>query len=186
MHAWPREQQLDVKQRAGIHVPGLQLRIVDDAGHDAPHDGVAMGRLLVKGPWVAAAYDKEDPTPDKFPDGWLDTGDVATLDAEDYLAIADRAKDVVKSGGEGIASVDLETAIMAIAGVAEAAVIAVTHPTWQERPLACVVVEPGATVTTAHIDDHLGKRFATWWVPDAMVFMDAVPKTSVGKVDKKA
>lgn len=185
MKDWPREKQLDVKQRAGIYAPGLKLRIVDDAGNEVAHDGVAMGRLLISGPWIASTYYKEDPTPEKFPDGWLDTGDVATLDAEGYMAIADRSKDLVKSGGEWISSVDLENAIMAIPGIAEAAVIAVFHPKWQERPLACVAVKQGATVTKEQIYDHLGKNFAKWWMPDDIVFIDAVPKTSVGKFDKK-
>jgi fatty-acyl-CoA synthase len=186
MEGWPHEKQLDVKQRAGVAAPGLKMRIVDDAGNEVPHDGVAMGRLLVKGPWVASTYYKEDPSPEKFPDGWLDTGDVATLDAEGYMAIADRSKDLVKSGGEWISSVDLENAIMAISGVAEAAVIAVNHPKWQERPLACVVIKQGAALTKEQIYDHLGKSFAKWWMPDDIVFIEAVPKTSVGKFDKKA
>ncbi|MGH9751763.1 MAG: AMP-binding protein, partial [Blastocatellia bacterium] len=185
MKDWPREKQLDVKQRAGIYAPGLKLRIVDDAGAEVAHDGVAMGRLLIKGPWIASTYYKEDPTPEKFPDGWLDTGDVATLDAEGYMAIADRSKDLVKSGGEWISSVDLENAIMAIPGVAEAAVIAINHPKWQERPLACVVIKQGAAVTKEQIYDHLGRNFAKWWMPDDIVFIEAVPKTSVGKFDKK-
>jgi fatty-acyl-CoA synthase len=186
MNDWPREKQLDIKQRAGIRAPGLKMRIVDDAGNEVPHDGMAMGRLLIKGPWVASTYYKEDPSPEKFPGGWLDTGDVATLDAEGYMAIADRSKDLVKSGGEWISSVDLENAIMAISDVAEAAVIAVHHPKWQERPLACVVVKQGAAVTKEQIYDHLGKSFAKWWMPDDIVFIEAVPKTSVGKFDKKA
>jgi fatty-acyl-CoA synthase len=185
MNEWPREKQLDVKQRAGICAPGLRMRIVDDAGNEVPHDGVSMGRLLVKGPWVASTYYKEDPSPEKFPDGWLDTGDVATLDAEGYMAITDRSKDLVKSGGEWISSVDLENAIMALSGVAEAAVIAIHHPKWQERPLACVALKQGAAVTKEQIYDHLGKSFAKWWMPDDIVFIDAVPKTSVGKFDKK-
>jgi acyl-CoA synthetase (AMP-forming)/AMP-acid ligase II len=184
MKNWPREQILDVKQRAGIISPGLEIRIADDAGNEVPHDGVSMGRLLVRGPWIASAYYK-DPAPEKFPDGWLDTGDIATLDAEGYMAIADRSKDLVKSGGEWISSVDLENAIMAIPGVAEAAVIAVNHPKWQERPLACIVPKPGATVTKEQVYDHLAARFAKWWLPDDVVFIDAVPKTSVGKFDKK-
>ncbi len=185
MQSLPHDQRLDIKQRAGIAAPGLQLRIVDDAGNEVPHDGVSMGRLLIRGPWIAAAYYKQDPAPEKFPDGWLDTGDIATLDAEGYMAIADRSKDLVKSGGEWISSVDLENSIMAIPGVAEAAVIAAFHPKWQERPLACVVVKPGATVTKEQIYDHLGKNFVKWWMPDDIVFIEAVPKTSVGKFDKK-
>ena len=185
MKAWPRERQLDVKQRAGIRAPGLEVRIVDDGGNEAPHDGVSMGRLLIRGPWIAATYYREDPTPEKFPDGWLDTGDVATVDAEGYLAIADRSKDLVKSGGEWISSVDLENAIMALPNVAEAAVIAVFHPKWQERPLACVVKKPGTELTKEEIYHYLEQKFAKWWMPDEIVFIDAVPKTSVGKFDKK-
>jgi len=185
MKQWPREKQLDVKQRAGIYAPGLQIRIADDAGNEVAHDGQSMGRLLIRGPWIAATYFKQDPTPDKFPDGWLDTGDVATVDSEGYMAIADRSKDLVKSGGEWISSVDLENAIMAIPGVAEAAVIAIAHPKWDERPLACVVKKPGVELTKEQIYEHLLKQFAKWWMPDDILFIDAVPKTSVGKFDKK-
>lgn len=185
MKSWPREKQLDVKQRAGIYAPGLQIRIADDAGNEVAHDGTAMGRLLIRGPWIASTYFKQDPTPDKFPDGWLDTGDVATIDSEGYMAIADRSKDLVKSGGEWISSVDLENAIMAIPGVAEAAVIAVAHPKWDERPLACVVKKPGVELTKEQIYEHLLKSFAKWWMPDEILFIETVPKTSVGKFDKK-
>ncbi len=185
MKALPREKQLDVKQRAGIYAPGLKLRIVNDFGEEVPHDGTSMGRLLVKGPWIASTYYRTDPTPDKFPDGWLDTGDVATLDTEGYMAIADRSKDLVKSGGEWISSVDLENAIMAIPGVAEAAVIAIQHPKWDERPLACVVKKPGVELTKDQIYEHLLKSFAKWWMPDDIIFIEAVPKTSVGKFNKK-
>ncbi len=181
----PREKKLDVKQRAGIYAPGLKLRIVNDNGEEVAHDGTSMGRLLIRGPWIASTYYRTEATPDKFPDGWLDTGDVATLDTEGYMAIADRSKDLVKSGGEWISSVDLENAIMAVPGVAEAAVIAIVHPKWDERPLACVVKKPGADVTKDQIYEHLLKGFAKWWMPDDIVFIEAVPKTSVGKFDKK-
>lgn len=184
MLGWEHERKLDVKQRAGIVAPGLEIRIADDMGNEVAHDGVSMGRLLIRGPWIASSYYK-DPAPEKFPDGWLDTGDVATIDEEGYMAIADRSKDLVKSGGEWISSVDLENAIMAVPGVAEAAVIAINHPKWQERPLACVVPKPGANVTKEQIYDYLGARFAKWWMPDEIIFIDAVPKTSVGKFDKK-
>ena len=185
MKSWPRERILDVKQRAGLPAPGLEIRIVDDLGQEVPHDGVSMGRLLIRGPWIASTYYRQDPTPDKFPDGWLDTGDVGTIDAEGYLGIADRSKDLIKSGGEWISSVDLENSMMAIPGIAEAAVIAINHPKWQERPLACVVVRPESAVTKEQIYEYLGTRFAKWWMPDEIVFIDAVPKTSVGKFDKK-
>ncbi len=185
MSELPREKKLDIKQRAGIYTPGLRLRIVNDNGEEVAHDGTSMGRLLIKGPWIASAYFKTEATQDKFPDGWLDTGDVATLDGEGYMAIADRSKDLVKSGGEWISSVDLENAIMAVPGVAEAAVIAIIHPKWDERPLACVVKKPGVEVTKDEIYAHLLKSFAKWWMPDDIIFIDAVPKTSVGKFDKK-
>ncbi len=184
MESWTDEQKLDVKQRAGIIAPGLEIRITDDDGNEVAHDGVSMGRLLIRGPWIASSYYK-DPAIEKFPQGWLDTGDIATIDAEGYMAIADRSKDLVKSGGEWISSVDLENAIMAVPGVAEAAVIAINHPRWQERPLACVVPKPGADLTKQQIYDFLEKRFAKWWMPDDIIFIDAVPKTSVGKFDKK-
>jgi fatty-acyl-CoA synthase len=185
MKEWPRDRQLDIKQRAGIVAPGLELRIVDGEGKEVAHDGTAMGRLLIRGPWIASTYYKEEPTADKFPDGWLDTGDISTLDANGYMAIADRSKDLIKTGGEWISSVDLENAIMAIPGVAEAAVIAVFHPKWQERPLACVVTQPGVSLTKEEIYRHLEPSFAKWWLPDEVVFIETIPKTSVGKFDKK-
>ncbi len=184
MKSWPREKQLDIKQRCGIIAPGLEARVVDDDGHEVAHDGAAMGRLLVRGPWIASSYYKAD-APDRFPDGWFDTGDIATIDDKGYIAIADRAKDVIKSGGEWISSVDMENMIMAIPGVSEAAVIGVSHPKWQERPLACVVVKPGGTVTKEQVLEYLTPRVAKWWLPDEVVFLDALPKTSVGKFDKK-
>jgi fatty-acyl-CoA synthase len=184
MRSWPRDKQLDIKQRCGIIAPGLEARVVDDNGNEVEHDGMAMGRLLVRGPWIASEYYKAD-APDRFPDGWFDTGDIATIDAEGYLAIADRAKDVIKSGGEWISSVDMENIIMAMPGVAEAAVIGVNHPRWQERPLACVVRKPGAEITREAVLEFLKDKVAKWWLPDDVVFVDAIPKTSVGKFDKK-
>jgi acyl-CoA synthetase (AMP-forming)/AMP-acid ligase II len=184
MKSWPRERQLDVKQRCGVIAPGLEARVVDDEGKEVPHDGAAMGKLLVRGPWIASTYYK-DPAPDRFPGGWFDTGDIATIDADGYLAIADRAKDVIKSGGEWISSVDMENAIMAMPEVAEAAVIGVSHPKWQERPLACVVLRPGATLAKEQVREFLADKVAKWWLPDDVLFLDALPKTSVGKFDKK-
>ncbi len=186
MADWPRPKQLDVKQRCGIIAAGLEARIVSEDGTEAAHDGVAMGKLLVRGPWIVSEYYKAD-APERFPDGWFDTGDIATMDAEGYLAIADRDKDVIKSGGEWISSVDLENAIMAVPGVAEAAVIGVNHPRWQERPMACVVLKAGAEVTQDQINEHLVTKsgIAKWWLPDEIKFVEAIPKTSVGKFDKK-
>ncbi|NOT62639.1 MAG: long-chain fatty acid--CoA ligase [Acidobacteria bacterium] len=186
MKDWPRDKQLDVKQRCGVIAPGLEVRVADINGNEIAHDGAAMGKLLVRGPWITSEYYKAD-APERFPDGWFDTGDIATMDAEGYLAIADRDKDVIKSGGEWISSVDLENAIMAVPGVAEAAVIGVNHIRWQERPLACVVLKPGAEVTHAQINEHLVTKagIAKWWLPDEIAFVEAIPKTSVGKFDKK-
>ncbi len=184
MKAWERAKILDVKQRCGIIAPGLEARVVDDNGNEVEHDGVAMGKLLVRGPWIASEYYRAD-APDRFPDGWFDTGDIATIDAEGYLAIADRAKDVIKSGGEWISSVDMENILMAMPGVAEAAVIGVHHPRWQERPLACVVKKPDADITKESVLAFLSDKVAKWWLPDDVVFVDAIPKTSVGKFDKK-
>lgn len=184
MRSWPREKQLDIKQRCGIIAPGLEARVVDDSGNEVPHDGTAMGKLLVRGPWIASEYYKAD-APERFPDGWFDTGDIATIDADGYLAIADRAKDVIKSGGEWISSVDMENALMAMPGVAEAAVIGVNHPRWQERPLACVVKKADAQISKEDVLAFLTGKVAKWWLPDDVVFVDAIPKTSVGKFDKK-
>ncbi len=186
MADWPRDKQLDVKQRCGIIAAGLEARIVNEDGNEAAHDGTAMGKLLVRGPWIVSEYYKAD-APERFPNGWFDTGDIATMDAEGYLAIADRDKDVIKSGGEWISSVDLENAIMAVPGIAEAAVIGVNHPRWQERPMACVVLKPRAEVTQDQINEYLVNKagIAKWWLPDEIKFVEAIPKTSVGKFDKK-
>ena len=184
MKSWDREKQLDVKQRCGIIAAGLEARVVDDNDNEVEHDGLAMGKLLIRGPWIVSEYYKAD-APERFPNGWFDTGDIATIDTEGYLAIADRAKDVIKSGGEWISSVDMENIIMAMPGVAEAAVIGIHHPRWQERPLACVVKKPDADVTKESVIAFLSDKVAKWWLPDDVVFVEAIPKTSVGKFDKK-
>ena len=138
------------------------------------------------GPWIAREYYDDDRSPESFTDdGWLKTGDVATVTAEGYLRLVDRTKDVIKSGGEWISSVELENEIMAHPAVAEAAVIGVSHPKWQERPLACVVVAEGQALTAEELQGFLEERVAKWWLPDDIVFIDEVPKTSVGKFSKK-
>lgn len=184
MENWDRARKLDVKQRCGMIAPGLEARIEDESGNEVAHDGVAMGKLLVRGPWIVSEYYKAD-APDRFPNGWFDTGDIATIDSEGYIAIADRAKDVIKSGGEWISSVDMENILMAMPGVAEAAVIGVQHPRWQERPLACIVQKPGVQLSKEDVLTFLQDKVAKWWLPDDVVFIDALPKTSVGKFDKK-
>ena len=184
MKEWDRSKVLDVKQRAGIVATGLEIRIEDENGNSVPNDGISMGKLLIRGPWIASEYYKADAA-DRFPNGWFDTGDIATMDAEGYMGIADRAKDVIKSGGEWISSVDMENMIMAMPGVAEAAVIGVNHARWQERPLACVVIKPDTEIDKAAVLEFLEGKIAKWWTPDDVVFIEVVPKTSVGKFDKK-
>src|SRR4029077_6340070 len=144
-------------------------------------DGQTTGEVQVHGPWITGSY-HDQPAPENFTqDGWLRTGDVASIDALGYLKISDRTKDLIKSGGEWISSVDLENAIMGHPAVQEAAVIAVPHPKWAERPLAVIVLKPGAQAADADIRGHLSQRFVKWMVPDAYVFVDAIPRTSTGK-----
>jgi fatty-acyl-CoA synthase len=184
----PDEQRFGLMARHGFPLAGVDLRIVDADGLELPWDGIAVGELQARGPWVAAGYYNDPRSLESFTDGWIRTGDVAAIDAEGYIQIMDRTKDVVKSGGEWISSVDLENAIMAHPKVAEAAVVGVFHPKWQERPLACVVphAEHRDQITKQEILDFLAPRIAKWWLPDDVVFIEAVPRTSVGKFDKRA
>ena len=180
----PLDEQFANVAKAGLPIPGLELEIVDDAFRPLPHDGQAMGELIVRGPWICEEY-YHDPQPEKFHDGWLVTGDIAKIDPEQYLIIADRSKDLIKSGGEWISSVDLENHITALRGVAQAAVVAQAHPRWDERPVALVVRAPGAQVTADDVLAHCAKVFAKWQLPDDVLFVDALPLTSTGKLDKK-
>ena len=165
---------------------GVAARIVGPLGEVAPADGEAVGELEVRGPWITGTYlGDETPDPAKFHDGWLRTGDVGTLSHDGYLTLTDRAKDVIKSGGEWISSVELENHLMAHPAVLEACVVGVPDERWGERPLASVVLRPGASVTETELRDFLGARIARWQVPERWAFIDAVPKTSVGKFDKK-
>jgi len=169
------------KATAGVPVPLVEVRVMGDAGPCA-WNGRDVGELQVRGPFITGSYHAEAPGADKFTgDGWLRTGDVAAIDANGYIRIADRTKDLIKSGGEWISSVDLENAIMAHPAVAEAAVIAIAHPRWGERPLACVVAKPGATVSGEELRAFIAPKFARWQLPDAFEFIDAVPRTSTGK-----
>ena len=174
-----------LRASVGLISPLVDCRIVERGSTEPlPWDGSAQGELQVRGPWVAAAYyeDERDPT---TPDGWLMTGDVATIDAEGYIRIVDRTKDVIKSGGEWISSVELENEIMAHPDVAEAAVIALPDAKWGERPLACVVARDGASVSAEDVRGFLDGRVAKWWIPERVELIDEVPKTSVGKFSKK-
>jgi fatty-acyl-CoA synthase len=173
------------RDRAGRLMPLVEARLVDDDGGEAPWDGESTGELQVRGPWIASAYYEDSSGDDKFDDGWLRTGDIASIDSRGFVRITDRSKDVIKSGGEWISSVELEGELMAHPDVEEAAVIARPDERWTERPLACVVLSEGASATTSDLTDHLRSRVAKWWLPEEFAFIDEVPKTSVGKFDKK-
>jgi fatty-acyl-CoA synthase len=185
MEKWDLGRQLDFLETAGLSIPGLQVKIVDEIGEELPHDGEAFGELLIRGPWIAAEYYKDERSSQSFEDGWLRTGDVCKITPEGYIRITDRAKDVIKSGGEWISSIDLENAIMAHPGVAEAAVVGLKHEKWQERPAAFVVKASGADVDESDLEIFLADRVAKWWLPDRYVFIDELPKTGTGKFDKK-
>ncbi len=183
----PEEERYELAGSQGLLVAGLEMRLVDEAGQDLPWDGEQRGELLFRGPWIAREYYNDPRSAETYVDGWYHSGDIASVDPEGYVRIGDRVKDMIKSGGEWISSVDLETAIIAHPDVLEAAVIAIPHPTWQERPLACVVAreESRQTLDKARIMDFIRDKFARWWLPDDVVFIDEIPKTSVGKFDKK-
>jgi fatty-acyl-CoA synthase len=190
--AWPPtgvQGEEEWRFRASQGRPGssVSARIVGDDGQELPRDGQSVGELEVRGPWVTGSYyNPDDPEAEaKFHDGWLRTGDVGTLDRLGYITLTDRAKDVIKSGGEWISSVDLENALMSHPDVLEAAVVGIPDEKWQERPLATVVLREGASATPEQLRDHLAQSFAHWQLPDAWAFVDQVPRTSVGKFDKK-
>ncbi|HEU5157443.1 MAG TPA: long-chain fatty acid--CoA ligase [Streptosporangiaceae bacterium] len=183
---YTRDQQRALLGTPGPAIPLTEIRIIGDDGRQAPWDGRTPGELQASGPTIAARYFGPHPATDAFtPDGWLRTGDVATIDPHGYLRIVDRTKDLVKSGGEWISSVELENAIMDHPDVAEAAVIGVADETWGERPVAYVVAHPAATPTTETIRDHLRTRVASWWLPDQVFFVDEIPKTATGKFSKQ-
>jgi len=177
-------EDVDWRMKSGRITAGVEMRIVDDAGRELPWDGASVGEIEVRGPWITGAYHR-DPAPEKFHDGWLRTGDIGTIDERGFFQITDRAKDVIKSGGEWISSVELENHLMAHPGVLEAAVIGVPDPKWDERPLACVVRRPGSAVTAEELAAFLDGKVARWQVPENWTFLDEIPKTTVGKFDKK-
>lgn len=183
----PEDERLDVRSKQGILVPGVEMKVVGPEG-DVAWNGEEMGELLLRGPWIADEYYRDERSKDAFQEGWLHTGDVVTVDEEGFVKIVDRTKDLIKSGGEWISSVDLENALMAHEDVFEAAVIAVPHEQWQERPIACVVLKDQAKekVTKEDLYAFLEPQFAKWWLPDDIIFMDEIPKTSVGKFLKRA
>ena len=181
------EGRAELRTTVGQPAVCVDARIVRPGSTDAlPWDGESSGELQVRGPWIASEYYDDERSPESFTeDGWLKTGDVAVIDAHGYIRLVDRTKDVIKSGGEWISSVDLENELMGHPKVAEAAVIGVPHEKWSERPLACVVVRPGEELTKDEVLAFLEDKVAKWWLPDDVVFVDEIPKTSVGKFSKK-
>jgi fatty-acyl-CoA synthase len=179
------DEQLDLATKAGRGLFGCEMRIIDDEGNELPWDGEAFGPLQVRGPWVCSDYFKLDGAGGAHTeDGWFDTGDVATIDPEGYMAITDRTKDVIKSGGEWISSIELENTIMGHPAVAEAAVIGIAHPKWTERPLLVVVKAEGQDVDAGDLIEYYDGKVAKWWIPTDVVFVDDLPHTATGKIKK--
>ena len=178
------DEQFANMAKAGQIMPGVEMEIFDEDFNPLPHDGKTIGEILVRGPWICSEYYK-NPQPERFHDGWLLTGDVGMIDPEEYLIISDRSKDLVKSGGEWISSVDLENHIVALDGVVQACVVAQPHPKWDERPVALIVQTPGSSLSAEQIRDHCASAFARWQLPDDVLFVESIPLTSTGKMDKK-
>ena len=178
------EEELDWRMKSGRITAGVEMRITDDSGAELPWDGVSVGEIEVRGPWITRSYHR-DPAPDRFRDGWLRTGDIGTIDDRGYFQITDRAKDVIKSGGEWISSVELENLLAGCPGVLEAAVIGIPDEKWTERPLACVVVSEQTEADPAQLASYLAAKVARWQVPENWTFITEIPKTTVGKMDKK-
>ncbi|MDA0993803.1 MAG: 3-(methylthio)propionyl-CoA ligase [Proteobacteria bacterium] len=185
MESLTPDQLVAVRAKAGRGIYGVEMRIVNDEGVELPWDGVAYGSLQVRGPWICSGYFKlEGKSEAHTADGWFDTGDVATIDKQGYMAITDRTKDVIKSGGEWISSIDVENTAMGHEGVSEAAVIGVPHPKWTERPLLIIIRAEGADLDRAQMLAWLEGKIAKWWIPDDVVFVDEIPHTATGKIKK--
>jgi len=182
--ALSEDDQLAYMARPGRSMFGVELRVVDDDGNVLPRDGKSSGRLQTRGPGVVARYFKEE-RPCIDADNWFDTGDIAVIHPDNSLRLTDRAKDVIKSGGEWISSIDLENAAVGCAGVGEAAAIGIPHPKWDERPLLLIVRTAGSAVDEHEIREHLSRQVAKWWLPDAIEFVDQLPHTATGKLSKK-
>jgi fatty-acyl-CoA synthase len=181
------DAKADLRTTVGLAVPGVDFRVVEpETGEELPWDSESRGELQVRGPWVAKTYYNDERANDSFTeDGWLKTGDVATVDSNGYISLVDRTKDLIKSGGEWVSSVELENEIMAHPDVVEAAVIGVASTKWGERPMACVVRSEGSQISSEDILSWLDDRVVKWWIPERVEFIDEVPKTSVGKFSKK-
>jgi fatty-acyl-CoA synthase len=178
------QEQMDYTCKQGRSIFGVELKTVDEDGNDLPRDGISSGRLLTRGPWVVKRYFKEEKDA-VDEDQWFDTGDVAALHPDGTMQITDRSKDVIKSGGEWISSIELENAAMGCPGVAEAAAIGIAHPKWDERPLLVCVRQAGSDITAASVRDFLAAHVAKWWLPDAVEFVDDLPHTATGKLSKR-
>jgi acyl-CoA synthetase (AMP-forming)/AMP-acid ligase II len=183
MDSMPIEERYKLQQKQGRPVFGVEMKIVDDEGEAQPHDGVSYGRLLVRGPWIIKQYYKTDDM-SSFENGWLDTGDVATIDKQDYLAIVDRSKDIIKSGGEWISSIDLENAAVGHPDIVEACVIGVAHEKWDERPLLLAIMKPESSTSGDDIKEFLSDKIAKFWMPDEVIFVENLPHTATGKLLK--
>jgi acyl-CoA synthetase (AMP-forming)/AMP-acid ligase II len=179
-----QDEKINLSLKQGRALYGVDMKIVDGTGSDLPWDGKAFGNLLVRGPWITSAYFKDEGGSVIDDDDWFDTGDVATIDADGYMQITDRSKDVIKSGGEWISSIDVENKAVGCPGIAEAAVIAVSHPKWDERPLLIAVKKPDATVTKEDVIEHLKGILAKWQLPDDVIFVTELPHTATGKILK--
>jgi acyl-CoA synthetase (AMP-forming)/AMP-acid ligase II len=178
------EDEIDWRAKTGRIVAGVEVRITGDEGNELPWDGTSVGEIEIRGPWITAGYYRDD-APEKFHDGWLRTGDVGSIDPKGFIQISDRAKDVIKSGGEWISSVEVENTLMGHPDVVEAAVIGVPDERWDERPLACVVLREGSSATPEDLRTFLQDKVARWWLPERWTIITEIPKTSVGKFDKK-
>ncbi|MBL4780672.1 MAG: long-chain fatty acid--CoA ligase [Porticoccaceae bacterium] len=185
MHDLPEDEKFAYRLKAGRLIYGVEMRIVDEEVNELAWDGKVSGRLQVRGPWICKSYYKLEDSDAHLPDGWFDTGDVATIDQYGFMQITDRTKDVIKSGGEWISSIDVENAAMGHEDVAEAAVIGVPHPKWTERPLLVVVKRPGSEPQKADLLGYLDGKIAKWWIPEDCVFVEEIPHTATGKVSKK-
>jgi fatty-acyl-CoA synthase len=184
MESLTADEQIAIKAKAGRGIFGVEMRIIDDAGNELPWDGVAFGALQVRGPWVCSDYFRLEGQSETHRNGWFDTGDVGTIDPEGYLQITDRTKDVIKSGGEWISSIQVENIAVGHPAVAQAAVIGVAHEKWLERPLLIIVKEEGKDVSKDEMLGWFDGKIAKWWLPDDVVFVDALPHTATGKIKK--
>ena len=187
LKGWSKERQWENQKKQGLPVAGVEMKIMGANGMETPHDGQTVGEVLIRGPWIASSYYNDSRTAECFRDGYWISGDAGAIDQYGYIKITDRIKDMIKSGGEWISSIDLENAIMAHPAVFEASVIGLPHPRWQERPVALVVLRAEAKEKTTREDilQFIGARFAKWQLPDEVIFVDSIPKTSVGKFSKK-